>query len=75
MYEVYVKQDEQGRVIQVNSDAFLPNTEGWVQIDEGEGDRYHHAQGNYFPHPITTNQVIYRYKLVSDKISKPRRSL
>ena len=47
MYKVYVKTDSTGRIVSVNSDAFLPDTAGWTQIDEGEGDKFMHAQGNY----------------------------
>ena len=68
MYKVYVKTDETGRIISVNSDAFLTSTADWTQIDEGEGDRYHHAQGNYFPQPIMTEAGVYRYKLVDDQV-------
>lgn len=62
---VYVKADDQSRIIAVNSSAFLPDTSGWVEIDSGFGDKYHHAQGNYFPKPIMDNRGIYRYKLVN----------
>ena len=68
MYKVYVKTDEIGRIISVNSDAFLPDTDGWEQIDSGDGDKFHHAQGNYFPLPITTFEGVYRYKLVDGKV-------
>ena len=64
MYKVYVKTDEIGRIISVNSDSFLPDPDGWIQIDEGEGDRFHHAQGNYFPKSIMTIEGVPRYKLV-----------
>lgn len=67
MYKVYVKTDGSGSIVSVNSDAFLPDTDGWTQIDEGETDRHHHAQGNYFQRPITTEQGVYRYKLVDGK--------
>lgn len=67
MHKVYLKTDEIGRIISVNSDAFLSDTDGWTQIDEGDGDKYHHAQGNYFLHPITTFEGVYRYKLVDGK--------
>lgn len=49
MYTVYVKADAQGRIIAINSDAFLAVTIGWQAIDSGLGDRYLHAQGNYLP--------------------------
>ena len=55
VYIVYVKVDFENRVIDVNSSAFLPDTEGWIEIDGGIGDKYHHAQGNYFPLPIMTS--------------------
>ena len=67
MYKVYVKTDEIGRIISVNSDAFLPDTDGWTQIDEGDGDKFMHAQGNYFPLSIITIEGVYRYILVGGK--------
>ena len=67
MYKVYVKTDETGRITTVNSDAFLPDTDGWALIDEGDGDRYHHAQGNYFPQSIMTVEGVPRYKLADGK--------
>lgn len=61
-YHVYVQTDEQGRITAVNSSAFVE--EGWgTEIDSGFGDKYHHAQGNYFPQPIYTGDGIPRYKL------------
>ena len=64
MYKVYVKTDETDRIVSVNSDAFMSSTDGWTQIDEGETDRHHHAQGNYLPKSIMTIERVYRYKLV-----------
>ena len=51
----------------VNSSAFLTDTTGWVEIDRGTGDRFHQAQGNYFPESIMTMGGAYRYKLVNGK--------
>ena len=48
-YEVYVKVDEKNRITSINSSAFLTDFDGWIKIDEGFGDKFHHAQGNYFP--------------------------
>lgn len=66
-YIVYVKSDEDNRIIAINSSAFLINTEGWTKIDRGYGDRYHHAQGNYFDKPIKDERGICQYKLVDGK--------
>ena len=63
-YIVYVKADKQNRITAVNSSAFLSNITNWTEVDSGYGDKYHHAQGNYFPLPIYTDEGIPRYKLV-----------
>lgn len=62
-YHVYVQTDEQGRIIAVNSSAFVP-AEWGTEIDSGFGDKHHHAQGNYFVDGLYTNDGIPRYKLV-----------
>lgn len=66
-YTVYIKVDAQNRITAINSDAFLTEMAGWTQIDEGKGDRYHHAQGNYLPSSIFTEHGVCRYKLVNGK--------
>ena len=65
-YIVSVKTDEKACIVAVNSSAFVPA--GWgTEIDQGIGDRYHHAQGNYFDQPIYTEDGIPRYKLQDGK--------
>ena len=66
-YIVYVKANSNGHITAVNSSAFLTDLTGWVEIDRGYGDKYHHAQGNYFPESIFTEGGAYRYKLVDGK--------
>ena len=61
-YKVYVKANEQGYITAVNSSAFVDGEE-WTKIDEGYGDRFHHAQANYFHLPIITDDGCFRYKL------------
>lgn len=61
-YCVYVQTDERGRITAVNSSAFVSDDWG-AEIDQGYGDQYHHAQGNYFSQPIYTEDGIPRYKL------------
>ena len=64
-YIVYVRTDEQSRILEANSSAFLTDTTGWTAIDEGLGDKYHHAQGNYFDGGLYTNDGIPRYALAA----------
>lgn len=59
---VYIKIDSENRVTAVNSEIFISDTSGWVEIDNGDGDRFAHAQGNYLPKPITDDNGVYRYK-------------
>lgn len=66
-YIVYVKTDNSGYITAINSSTFLLDTTGWTEIDSGYGDKYHHAQGNFFPKPIRTMGGAYRYKLVDGK--------
>ena len=68
-YCVYVQTDEQGRITAVNSSAFVPADWG-TEIDQGCGDKYHHAQGNYFPQPIYTGDGIPRYKLADGQAAE-----
>ena len=69
-YKVFLKINQDGLVTAVNSDAFLSDTDGWTEVDEGEGDKFHHAQGNYLPEPLMTMQGIYQYKLVEGEIQE-----
>ena len=62
-YTVYIRTDEAGRIVEINSSAFLADTAGWTAIDEGYSDKYHHAQGNYFPLPLYGPDGCANYKL------------
>ena len=66
-YIVYVKLNEENYITTINSSEFLSDFTNWVEIDRGYGDKYHHAQGNYFEKPIMTMGGAYRYKLVDGK--------
>ena len=66
-YSVYVKTNGDGVITEVNSSAFILDTTGWVYIDEGVGDKYHHAQGNYLSVGLTDENGIFNYKLASGK--------
>ena len=65
-YIVYAKADESGRITAMNSSAFVGADWG-TAIDDGQGDRYHHAQGNYLPGGLYTDDGLPRYNLVDGK--------
>lgn len=62
METVYILMDEEGGVIDVNSSAFLLEPSGYAAVCTGEGDRYAHAQGNFFLKPIRDERGICRYQ-------------
>ncbi|MBS4783948.1 hypothetical protein [Clostridium sp.] len=69
-YKVYVKLDENNCIAVVESDLTLKDTTGYVQIDEGTGDKYAHAQGNYFPKdkPLRDSQGRCNYKYTDNEV-------
>ena len=68
-FSVYVKVDDSGRIIDVNSSLFLQDTAGWVEVARGVGDSFQHAQGNYLPKPIF-NMGIPAYKMEMGEIKE-----
>ena len=63
----FISDQLTGYIDVANYSGFSTDLSGWVKIDEGVGDKYHHAQGNYFPKPSATGGGAYRYKLVDGK--------
>lgn len=70
MAKVYIKTDDQERITGINSDFFLgADPLDWVLIDEGEGDKYTHAQGHYLPGGLIDDNGLLRWRL--DDEGKP----
>lgn len=62
-YIVYVRVNELGHIVEINSSAFISDTTGWIELDSGYGDKYHHAQNNYFSKPLYDEQWCANYKM------------
>ena len=61
---VYIKVDEQGRIVRCEGEYTLPSDlTDWTEIDEGTGDRYNLCQSHYFDGGLYTVDGIPRYKL------------
>lgn len=63
--KIYVLTDDQSRIIRCEGGYTIGNITdftGWVQIDEGTGDRYNLCQSHYFD-SLYTEDGIPRYKL------------
>ena len=62
--KVYVQTDDQSRITRCEGGYTTPaDLIGWVQIDEGTGDRYNLCQSHYFDGGLYTDDGIPRYKL------------
>lgn len=61
--KVYILLDEKDRIVRIEGEYSLPSDlTGWVQIDEGYGDRFSLAQSHYLDGGLYTMQGIPRYK-------------
>lgn len=60
-YIVFIRHDNENRITEVNSSAFISDVADWVAIDQGYEQSYHHAQGSYFPKPLYDDRYICRY--------------
>ena len=61
MAKVYIKTNEKDEITEIGSSIFIPDPTGYTEIDEGSGDRYVHAQGNYLPNSIIDEEGSFRY--------------
>lgn len=66
--KVYIKVDINNVIVSINSSIFLNDTTGYTMIDEGQGDKFSHAQSNYLEKGLIDSKGKYNYKLVDSKI-------
>ena len=60
--QVFVRLDQHQTITEINSSIFIKDTTDWIMIDEGYGDSFCHAQGNYLPKNLTDQNGKYNYK-------------
>ncbi len=60
--KVYVQVNSEGFITDVESELFLSDKSGWIEYDEGQGDRFAHAKLCYFDEPLIDEMGNYRYK-------------
>lgn len=66
--KVYIKIDKNNYITNINSSIFLTDTIDYIEIDEGYGDKYSHAQSNYLDKGLVDNQGRYNYKYENGNI-------
>lgn len=68
--KVYIKINSNNEIIEVGSSVFIKDYSGWIEIDKGFGDKYAHAQSQYFDEPIINELGKYNFKYFSGQIIK-----
>ena len=68
--KVYIKINYNNEIIAVGSSIFIKDLTDWIEIDSGFGDKYAHAQSQYFEEPLINENGIYNYKYISGQILK-----
>ena len=61
--KVYIQVDSDGRILRCEGGYTTPaDLTGWIEIDEGTGDKYNLCQSHYFDGGLYTMDGIPRYK-------------
>lgn len=68
MNKVYIKIDNNNNITDINSNIFIQDTSEYILIDQGNGDKYAHAQNNYLPLPLQSEEGVYNYKYINNNI-------
>ena len=68
-YKVYVSLSN-GYITSINSEIFLSEEEiqTMTEIDQGQGDKYAHAQSQYLEKGLVDEKGRYNYKFVEGKV-------
>lgn len=68
-YKVYVSLQD-GYITSINSEIFLSQEEmdSMTEIDQGQGDKYAHAQSQYLEKGLVDEHGRYNYKFVEGKV-------
>lgn len=69
-YEVYIKVDSNNTVVRVDSGWNIADLTDWIKIDEGVGDKYHHAQSGYLDKGLFDEQGRFNYKYVDNVLTE-----
>ena len=61
--KVYIQTDADGRILRCDGGYTTPDDlTGWIEIDEGTGDKYNLCQSHYFVGGLYTMDGIHRYR-------------
>lgn len=73
--KVYIKINDKNEITEIGSSIFIRDVSDWIQIAEGFGDRYAHAQSQYLEKPLTDIDGNYNYKYENNQVVKKPETL
>ena len=66
--KVYIQTDTDGRILRCDGGYTTPtDLTGWIEIDEGTGDKYNLCQSHYFDGGLYTMDGVPRYRWDGEK--------
>lgn len=69
--KVYIFVNKKSYIVRCEGGYTTPkDLDGWIQIDEGIGDKYNLCQSNYFEGGLFTDDGIPRYKFTNGKVEE-----
>lgn len=66
--KVYIEIDKDNNIIKVFSSDFEKPQITSILIDSGLGDKFRHAQSQYFDKPLINEDATYNYKYENGRI-------
>ena len=66
--KIYVKVNENNEIIEIGSSIFIKDPTNYIVIDSGFGDKYAHAQSQYFKKPLINEDGRYSFKYINGKV-------
>jgi hypothetical protein len=68
MIKVYCKIDGNNNIVEIQSEMFIKDKNGWILIASGDGDKYSHADSMYLEKGLTDIQGRFNYKLLGNSV-------
>lgn len=65
---VYARINSNNEITAINSEIFIKDFTGWIEIDRGIGSKYARAQCEYLDSPLANDDGTYNYKLLNGKV-------
>lgn len=67
--KVYILIDDNNRITRIEGGYTTPaDLTGWIEIDEGTGDKYNLCQSHYLEKGLMTEDGIYQYKYEDEEV-------